>query len=109
MGRDQGWTVHVPRDLQERALAVSRHTERLSTELRRSPTVVELADALGCTVEQAVEAIDAGENYQLASLDAPIARPTGGRDDPPRALRGLGHGVRILLPGPLSRPSCCGR
>lgn len=70
--RDKGWTVHVPRDLQERVLAVSRHTERLSTELRRSPTVVELADALGCTVEQAVEAIDAGENYQLASLDAPI-------------------------------------
>jgi RNA polymerase sigma-B factor len=28
--RDKGWTVHVPRDLQERALAVSRHTERLS-------------------------------------------------------------------------------
>jgi RNA polymerase sigma-B factor len=25
--RDMGWTVHVPRDLQERALAVSRHTE----------------------------------------------------------------------------------
>ncbi len=70
--RDKGWTVHVPRDLQERALAVSRHAERLSIELRRSPTVVELADALNCTVEQTVEAIDAGENYQLNSLDAPI-------------------------------------
>jgi RNA polymerase sigma-B factor len=23
--RDKGWTVHVPRDLQERAVAVSRH------------------------------------------------------------------------------------
>jgi RNA polymerase sigma-B factor len=69
--RDKGWTIHVPRDLQERVLAVSRHAERLSTELGRSPTLDELADALDCTVEQAVEAIDAGDNYQLTSLDGP--------------------------------------
>jgi len=72
--RDKGWTIHVPRDLQERALAVSRHAERLSTELGRSPTLDELAVALECTVEQAVEAIDAGENYQLTSLDAPASQ-----------------------------------
>src|ERR1700733_14207736 len=70
--RDKGWMVHVPRDLQERALSVNRHAERLSAALGRSPTLSELADALGCTVEQAVEAIDAAENYQLASLDAPV-------------------------------------
>jgi RNA polymerase sigma-B factor len=72
--RDRGWSVHVPRDLQERALALSRHAERLSTELGRSPTVVELTDALGCTIEQAVEAIDAAKSYQLNSLDAPVAQ-----------------------------------
>jgi RNA polymerase sigma-B factor len=72
--RDKGWTIHVPRDLQERVLAASRHTERLSVELRRPPTPGELAHALDCTVDQAVEAIEAGENYQLASLDAPIAQ-----------------------------------
>jgi RNA polymerase sigma-B factor len=71
--RDKGWAIHVPRDLQERVLAVSRHAERLSTEFGRSPTLDELAGALECTIEQAVEAIDAGENYQLTSLDAPAA------------------------------------
>ena len=71
--RDKGWAIHVPRDLQERVLAVSRHAERLSTEFGRSPTLDELAGALDCTIEQAVEAIDAGENYQLTSLDAPAA------------------------------------
>ncbi len=71
--RDKGWMVHVPRDLQERALSVNKHAERLSATLGRSPTVSELADALDCTVEQAVEAIDAAENYQLTSLDAPVA------------------------------------
>lgn len=70
--RDKGWAIHLPRDLQERALAVRHQTERLSTELRRSPTVVELADVLGCTVAQTGEAMNAGENYQPASLDAPI-------------------------------------
>lgn len=71
--RDKGWMVHVPRDLQERALAVSRNADRLSAELGRSPTVDELADAMNCTIEQAIEAIEAAENYQLTSLDAPVA------------------------------------
>ena len=70
--RDKGWTVHVPRDLQERALAVSRHTERLSALLGRSPTLDELAEALACTIEQVMEAIDAAHNYHPASLDAPV-------------------------------------
>lgn len=71
--RDKCWAIHVPRDLQERALAVTHHAERLSVELGRSPTVVELARALDCTLEQAVEAIHVGENYQLTSLDARVA------------------------------------
>jgi RNA polymerase sigma-B factor len=70
--RDKGWTIHVPRDLQERALAVSRHTERLSAVLGRSPTLDELATALECTMEQVMEAIDAAHNYHPASLDAPV-------------------------------------
>lgn len=72
--RDKGWSVHVPRDLQERALAVSRHTERMSSELGRSPTVGELSDALKCTFEQTIEAIDAAHNYHPVSLDAPVAQ-----------------------------------
>jgi RNA polymerase sigma-B factor len=71
--RDKGWTVHVPRDLQERALAVSRHTERLSARLGRSPTLDELAQAIDCSTEQVMEAIDAAHNYHPASLDAPVS------------------------------------
>jgi RNA polymerase sigma-B factor len=70
--RDKGWTIHVPRDLQERALAVSRHTERLSALLGRSPTLEELGTAINCTIEQVMEAIDAAHNYHPASLDAPV-------------------------------------
>ena len=47
--RDKGWSLHVPRDLQERTLAVSRATEILSKELGRSPKVREVAGHLGCS------------------------------------------------------------
>jgi len=72
--RDKGWSLHVPRDLQERTLAVSRATEVLSTELGRSPNVREVAEHLGCSSEQVLEAQEAAASYEAASLDAPTAR-----------------------------------
>ncbi len=75
--RDKGWSLHVPRDLQERTLAVSRATEVLSTELGRSPTVREVAEHLGCSVEQVLEAQEAAASYEAASLDAPTTRDDG--------------------------------
>jgi len=75
--RDKGWSLHVPRELQERTLAVGHATERLSTELGRSPKVREVAEHLGCSVEQVLEAREAAASYEAASLDAPIARDDG--------------------------------
>jgi RNA polymerase sigma-B factor len=72
--RDKGWALHVPRDLQERALAVSHQTEVLSKKLGRSPKVREVAQGLGCTVEDVLEAQEAAASYEAASLDAPTAR-----------------------------------
>ena len=72
--RDKGWALHVPRDLQERTLAVSRQTEMLSKTLGRSPKAREVAAALGCTVEDVLEAQEAAASYEAASLDAPTAR-----------------------------------
>ena len=72
--RDKGWALHVPRDLQERALALSRANERLSHDLGRSPTLDELAEVLHCTVEQALEASEVAHSYSPASLDAPVSR-----------------------------------
>ncbi len=72
--RDKGWSLHVPRDLQERTLAVSRATEVLSKELGRSPKVREVAEHLGCSAEQVLEAQEAAASYEAASLDAPAGR-----------------------------------
>jgi RNA polymerase sigma-B factor len=72
--RDKGWALHVPRDLQERALAVNRETELLSKSLGRSPRVREIAVALGCSIEEVLEAQEAAASYEAASLNAPMSR-----------------------------------
>jgi RNA polymerase sigma-B factor len=76
--RDKGWALHVPRDLQERTLAVSREAQALSKRLGRSPKPREVAGALGCSVEQVLEAQQAAASYQAASLDAPTAHDDEG-------------------------------
>src|ERR671914_2039753 len=75
--RDKGWALHVPRDLQERTLAVTRGTEALSKRLRRSPNPREVAQALGWPVEDVLEAQQAAGSYEAASLDAPTTREDG--------------------------------
>jgi RNA polymerase sigma-B factor len=72
--RDKGWSLHVPRDLQERSLAVSRETEELSKRLGRSPKVREVAASLGCSIEDVLEAQEASASYEAASLDQPTSR-----------------------------------
>jgi RNA polymerase sigma-B factor len=75
--RDKGWSVHVPRATQELVLKVSEALGTLPAKLGRSPRPRDLADALGATVEEILEAMEAATAYEATSLDAP--RP--GADD----------------------------
>ena len=77
--RDTGWSVRVPRSLQERALAVHHAVERLGRRLGRSPTPAEVAEALDLTLEQVLEAMEAALAYEAISLDTP--RSSGEGDD----------------------------
>lgn len=70
--RDKTWSIRVPRSLQERWLEVNRTASDLTHRLGRSPTVDEIANAIGATREEVLEAIDAGSAYTAGSLDAPI-------------------------------------
>jgi RNA polymerase sigma-B factor len=67
--RDSGWAVHVPRGVKERAVELARVTEKLSAQLGRSPSVSELAGALGATEEQTLEALEAYHARHAAPLD----------------------------------------
>jgi RNA polymerase sigma-B factor len=72
--RDRGWALRMPRELQERVLAVNHARERLSTRLGRTPTVPEVAAEIERTPEEVLEAAEAARSYEAASLDAPTSR-----------------------------------
>jgi RNA polymerase sigma-B factor len=69
--RDRGWSVRVPRDLQELAVRVDRVTDELARELGRAPTPEEIGSHIGVTVEQVLEAREAVGAYRAVSLDRP--------------------------------------
>lgn len=77
--RDHGWSVHVPRDLQERALKISKTVDEMAGELGRSPEVSEVARALELSIEEALDALRAAEAYDAISLEAEPAGEGEGR------------------------------
>lgn len=75
--RDKGWAVRAPRRMQELYLRIGKIISTASQELGRSPTVAEIAREAEVTEEEVLEALEAGQAYRFASLDA----PAGGDDD----------------------------
>jgi RNA polymerase sigma-B factor len=75
--RDRGWMLRVPREVQELSARVARSRESLTRELGRSPTVPEVASALGAGVEPVLEALRAADAYRMMSLDEPLAEGAG--------------------------------
>lgn len=69
--RDKGWGMHVPRSIQENFLRVNEAIEMLSGRLGRTPSVKDIAAETGMTLEDVIEAIDAGRSYSPSALDAP--------------------------------------
>jgi RNA polymerase sigma-B factor len=68
--RDKGWAIRVPRRLQELRMQIGAATAELTQTLGRSPTPRELAEAIGCSVEEIVEGIESSNAYSTLSLDA---------------------------------------
>lgn len=79
--RDTGWAVHVPRRLKELSVQLNHSIEDLGAVLGRSPTIAELADAVGADEEEILEALDAGRAYTAVSLSAPADDEGGVRVD----------------------------
>ena len=68
--RDKGWAIRVPRRLQELRMQIGSTTADLTQTLGRSPTPRELAETIGCTIEEIIEGIESGNAYSTLSLDA---------------------------------------
>jgi RNA polymerase sigma-B factor len=87
--RDKGWSVRVPRGLQELNVQLSRLVETLTVQLSRSPTIPELAEAAGVEEEEVLEALESGRAYSSVSLSA--AGGGGDDDDELDPLESLGE------------------
>ena len=75
--RDKGWSVRVPRRLQELSAKVNQATDTLTSQLQRSPTIAEIADYLDAPVDEVLEAMESSSAYSSVSLEA----PSGADDD----------------------------
>jgi RNA polymerase sigma-B factor len=69
--RDRGWTIRVPRRLQEIQAVINQAVSDLGQELGRSPTVSELAGRVGMSEEEILEGLESANAYSPLSLDAP--------------------------------------
>ena len=86
--RDKGWAVRASRRVQELYLELGHATGALVQQLGRNPTVAELAEATGASEEAVIEAIEAGQGYRAASIDA-----SESEDDPLSARLGEHDGT----------------
>lgn len=69
--RDLGWSVHVPRGAQERALKVEEAQQKLILKHGRSPSVPQLAEYLELSIEEVLDGLETAVAHHSVSLDAP--------------------------------------
>jgi RNA polymerase sigma-B factor len=79
--RDHRWKMRVPRRIQNRFLDVQRARDDLAQTLGRIPSVADIADHLGLSTDDVVEAMDAGATFEMPALEAETSG--GGPSDVP--------------------------
>src|SRR5947207_795664 len=75
--RDRAWAVRPPRRVHDLYLVAQAAIDELVQEQRRSPTILEIADRVGATEDEVLEAMEAGGLRRSASLDGPVAPDQG--------------------------------
>jgi RNA polymerase sigma-B factor len=93
--RDRGWSVRVPRGLQELNVQLSRLIEQLTVQLARSPTIPELAKAAGVEEEEVLEALESGRAYSSLSLSSGGGSDEDGELDPLESLGTVEHQYEV--------------
>ena len=83
--RDKGWSVRVPRRLQELSSKVNQATDELTNQLQHTPSVEEIAEHLGTSVEEVLEAMESSSAYSSVPLEG------GGSSDDEEAPSIIDH------------------
>lgn len=67
--RDKGWSIRVPRRIQELSKKINTCKNELHQKLQRTPTIKDIAEYLNCSEEQIMEAMEGSQVYTPKSLD----------------------------------------
>ena len=67
--RDKEWSVKVPRRLKELSGKIQSAREELFNQLQRNPTIPELADYIGYSEEEVLQAMEGSMAYNAYSLN----------------------------------------
>ncbi len=84
--RDTAWAMQLPRGLQELNQKAYKLVDILTQKLGRPPTMTELAQELGVSEEQVIEALEAANAYETLSLEQEVLTD---EDDRPQPLEEL--------------------
>ena len=76
--RDKGWSVRVPRNIKEIAVALPKAKDDLTGKLGRVPTVPEIAEYMNISEEDALSAMESGMAYEAFSLNMTYDDGEGG-------------------------------
>ena len=82
--RDKAWSIRFPRRLQELNQHVLRMDDAMRAELGRAPSVAEIAERLGVSTDDVLEAVEMGNAHAPVSIDAAIGG--GGGEGTGRSL-----------------------
>jgi RNA polymerase sigma-B factor len=69
--RDAGWTIRVPRRVQDLQARIQRAEHELGAQLGRSPRPTEVAAHLGADLDDVIEALSATSCFRPTSIDSP--------------------------------------
>lgn len=83
--RDSGWEVSVPRSVKEAAQRVRASVEALRAETRAEPSVRDIADDAGLTVDEVLTAMDAVRVTRTKRFEA-VSEPSTSERMQPRHL-----------------------
>lgn len=67
--RDKGWVIRVPRRIQELSKRINNTKLELTQRLKRNPSIDEIAEHIGVSSEEVIEAMDASQVYSPQSID----------------------------------------
>lgn len=95
--RDATWAVKVPRRAKDLHVRLRGAVERLSADLGRPPTADELAAELHTTVDEIVDALDAGTAYRTTSTALPAGEAAAHHALQREGGGGVSPDERVLL------------